>query len=45
MTRTEYYGLYYIFIDDEQQIELNQPVMLKAKSQLMFLRLTPLVGG
>ena len=38
-------GFYYVFIDDEQQIELDKPVVLKARSQLMFLRLTPLVGG
>jgi hypothetical protein len=38
-------GFYYVFIDDEQQIELDKPVVLKTRSQLMFLRLTPLVGG
>jgi hypothetical protein len=38
-------GFYYVFIDDEQQTELEKPVKLQPRSQLMFLRLTPLVGG
>jgi hypothetical protein len=38
-------GFYCIFIDDEQQMELNDPVLLQPNSQLMFLRLMPLVGG
>jgi hypothetical protein len=38
-------GFYYVFIDDEQQTELDRPVTLQPRSQLMFLRLTPLVGG
>jgi hypothetical protein len=38
-------GFYYVFIDDEQQTELDKPVKLQPRSQLMFLRLTPLVGG
>jgi hypothetical protein len=38
-------GFYYVFIDEEQQTELDQPVKLQPRSQLMFLRLTPLVGG
>jgi hypothetical protein len=38
-------GFYYVFIDDEQQTELDKPVQLQPQSQLMFLRLTPLVGG
>jgi hypothetical protein len=38
-------GFYYVFIDDEQQLELADPVALRPHSQLLFLRLTPLVGG
>jgi hypothetical protein len=38
-------GLYYVFIDDEQQEALDQQVYLKPDSQLLFLRLVPLVGG
>jgi hypothetical protein len=38
-------GFYYVFIDEEQQTELDKPVKLQPRSQLMFLRLTPLVGG
>ncbi|MBW4551435.1 MAG: hypothetical protein KME35_10040 [Aphanocapsa sp. GSE-SYN-MK-11-07L] len=38
-------GLYYVFVDDIQQEELDRPVPLRADSRLMFLRLVPLVGG
>lgn len=38
-------GLYYVFVDDIQQEELDRPVRLRADSRLMFLRLVPLVGG
>ncbi len=38
-------GLYFVFIDDEQIETLDTKVMLKPTSQLMFLRLVPLVGG
>ena len=38
-------GFYYVFIDDEQQMELDKSVILQPRSQLIFLRLTPLVGG
>jgi hypothetical protein len=38
-------GFYLIFIDDEQQEDLTAVVELKADSELLFLRLTPLVGG
>jgi hypothetical protein len=38
-------GLYYVFVDDIQQEELEAPVPLKPESQVMFLRLVPLVGG
>ena len=38
-------GLYFVFIDDDQIETLDAKVMLKPASQLMFLRLVPLVGG
>ncbi len=38
-------GFYLVFIDDEQQEDLADLVDLKANSELLFLRLTPLVGG
>jgi hypothetical protein len=38
-------GLYFVFIDDEQIERLDAKVMLKSTSQLIFLRLVPLVGG
>ena len=38
-------GFYLVFIDDEQQEDLTAVVDLTANSELLFLRLTPLVGG
>ncbi len=38
-------GFYLVFIDDQQQENLQAPVSLTANSELLFLRLTPLVGG
>jgi len=38
-------GLYFVFIDDEQQQELDKEVYLQPNSEVMFLRLVPLVGG
>jgi hypothetical protein len=38
-------GFYLVFIDDEQQEDLTAIVDLMANSELLFLRLTPLVGG
>jgi hypothetical protein len=38
-------GFYLVFIDDEQQEDLTATVALSGSSELMFLRLTPLVGG
>jgi hypothetical protein len=38
-------GFYLVFIDDEQQEDLKATVDLKVNSELLFLRLTPLVGG
>ncbi len=37
--------LYFVFIDDDQIEHLDAKVVLKPTSQLMFLRLVPLVGG
>ena len=38
-------GLYFVFIDDVQQTQLDSEVFLKTNSNVMFLRLTALVGG
>jgi len=38
-------GLYYVFIDDVQQTQLDGEVFLKNNSRVVFLRLTALVGG
>jgi hypothetical protein len=38
-------GFYLVFVDDEQQEDLMAVVDLKINSELLFLRLTPLVGG
>jgi hypothetical protein len=38
-------GLYFVFIDEVQQTNLNSEVLLKANSKVIFLRLTALVGG
>jgi hypothetical protein len=38
-------GFYLVFIDDKQQEDLATVVDLSANSELLFLRLTPLVGG
>jgi hypothetical protein len=38
-------GFYLVFIDDEQQEDLEEQVALTDRSELLFLRLTPLVGG
>ena len=38
-------GFYLVFIDDKQQEDLAAFVDLKVNSELLFLRLTPLVGG
>ncbi|MBD2092288.1 hypothetical protein H6F67_20785 [Microcoleus sp. FACHB-1515] len=38
-------GLYFVFIDDEQQENLDEFVTLQPNSQLLFLRLVALVGG
>lgn len=38
-------GFYLVFVDDEQQEDLQATVVLTGSSELLFLRLTPLVGG
>ena len=38
-------GIYFVFIDDVQQTELDREVFLKTNSKVVFLRLTALVGG
>ena len=38
-------GFYLVFIDDRQQEDLKATVALTSSSELLFLRLTPLVGG
>ena len=38
-------GFYLVFIDDRQQEDLQATVALTSSSELLFLRLTPLVGG
>jgi hypothetical protein len=38
-------GLYYVFLDDVQQEDLDQTVHLQSESRLTFLRLVALVGG
>ena len=38
-------GLYFVFIDDVQQTNLDSEVFLKTNSKVVFLRLTALVGG
>ena len=38
-------GLYYVFIDEVQQTNLDSEVFLKTDSKVVFLRLTALVGG
>jgi hypothetical protein len=37
--------LYYVFVDDAQGEQLDQPVRLRPGSSVTFLRLVPLVGG
>ena len=38
-------GLYFVFIDEVQQTNLNSEIFLKTNSKVVFLRLTALVGG
>lgn len=38
-------GLYYVFVDEEQQTDLDREVFLKPDSKVTFLRLVVLAGG
>ena len=38
-------GLYFVFIDEVQQTDLDREVFLRTDSNVLFLRLTALVGG
>ena len=38
-------GLYYVFVDDAQQTDLDGEVYLQAESRMTFLRLVALAGG
>jgi hypothetical protein len=38
-------GMYLVFIDDQEQHDLDQPVRLRPDSRVMFLRLTFLAGA
>ena len=38
-------GLYYVFVDDEQQERLDNEVRLRPDSRVTFLRLVALAGG
>jgi hypothetical protein len=38
-------GLYFVFIDEVQQSNLDSEVYIKSNSKVLFLRLTALVGG
>jgi len=38
-------GLYYVFVDEQQQTELDREVSVQPGSHVMFLRLVALAGG
>jgi hypothetical protein len=38
-------GFYFVFIDDKPQEKLDSAIDLRPNSQMLFLRLVPLVGG
>lgn len=38
-------GLYFVFVDEVQQTNLDSEIFLKTDSKVVFLRLTALVGG
>jgi hypothetical protein len=38
-------GFYFVFVDDKQIETLDSPVSLNDNSEIVFLRLIPLVGG
>jgi hypothetical protein len=38
-------GLYYVFVDEQQQTDLDREVSVRPDSRVMFLRLVALAGG
>ncbi|MDO9087975.1 MAG: hypothetical protein Q7U53_17345 [Anaerolineaceae bacterium] len=38
-------GVYYVFIDNNQINHLDEEVIINTGSKILFIRLTPLVGG
>ena len=38
-------GLYFVFVDEEHQEDLDRIVLLREQSEILFLRLIPLAGG
>jgi hypothetical protein len=38
-------GLYFVFIDDQQIEQIDQPILLHPDSRLKFIRLVALAGG
>lgn len=38
-------GLYFVFVDDVQQTQLDQEIYLKSESKITFIRLVALAGG
>ena len=38
-------GLYYVFLDGRQQLDLDEEVRLRPDSRLQFIRLVALAGG
>ena len=38
-------GLYYVFVDDEHRLDLDETVSLSSDSRVTFLRLVALAGG
>ena len=38
-------GLYYVFVDNEHRLDLNEEIRLRTESRVTFLRLVALAGG
>lgn len=38
-------GLYYVFLEEEQLEDLNQPLQIAENTRILFVRLVPLIGG
>jgi hypothetical protein len=38
-------GLYFVFVDEQHQQDLDRAVPLREQSEILFLRLIPLAGG